>query len=149
MNAYDVRYEIRLANKSDIDSIMKFIDKYWKKNHIMSRNRELFEYEFLEDDGTVNFLLAIDRKNGLIQALNGILKASHDTEHLDIFGSFWKALDGNMAFLGIELIKRKNELYGARTAIGVGYNPDTSVPLMKMLHRYTSKMKHYYIIGYE
>lgn len=31
MNAYDVRYEIRLANKSDIDSIMKFIDKYWKK----------------------------------------------------------------------------------------------------------------------
>lgn len=40
----------------------------------MSRNRELFEYEFLEDDGTVNFLLAIDRKNGLIQALNGILK---------------------------------------------------------------------------
>ena len=44
MNAYDVRYEIRLANKSDIDSIMKFIDKYWKKNHIMSRNRELFEY---------------------------------------------------------------------------------------------------------
>lgn len=98
MNAYDVRYEIRLANKSDIDSIMKFIDKYWKKNHIMSRNRELFEYEFLEDDGTVNFLLAIDRKNGLIQALNGILKASHDTEHLDIFGSFWKALDGNMAF---------------------------------------------------
>ena len=69
MNAYDVRYEIRLANKSDIDSIMKFIDKYWKKNHIMSRNRELFEYEFLEDDGTVNFLLAIDRKNGLIQAL--------------------------------------------------------------------------------
>ena len=147
MNAYDVRYEIRLANKSDIDSIMKFIDKYWKKNHIMSRNRELFEYEFLEDDGTVNFLLAIDRKNGLIQALNGILKASHDTEHLDIFGSFWKALDGNMAFLGIELIKRKNELYGARTAIGVGDNPDTSVPLMKMLHRYTSKMKHYYMLS--
>ena len=27
MNAYDVRYEIRLANKSDIDSIMKFIEK--------------------------------------------------------------------------------------------------------------------------
>ena len=29
MNAYDVRYEIRLANKSDIDSIMKFICKLY------------------------------------------------------------------------------------------------------------------------
>lgn len=144
MNEYDERYEIRIAQKKDIPGIMDFIQHHWREDHIMAKNRSFFEYEFLEEDGTVNFILAIDKTKGTIEALNGVLKASHDSNHLDIFGSFWKSLSGNMAFLGLELIKRKNELFGARTAIGVGDNPMTSVPLMKILHRYTAKMQHYY-----
>lgn len=147
MNEYDEKYEIRLANERDIDSIMEFIGEHWKKNHIMSINRSFFEYEFLEDDGTVNFILAIDKEKGTIEALNGVLKASHDDEHTDVFGSFWKSLEGNMAFLGLELIKRKSELYNVRAAIGVGDNPKTSIPLMKLLHRYTARMKHYYMLS--
>ena len=144
MNAYDQRYEIRKAKEEDIPKIMSFISQNWREDHIMATNRLFFEYEFLESDGSVNFILAIDREKETIEAINGILKASHDSECLDIFGSFWKTLSGNMGFLGLELIKRKNTLFGARAAIGVGDNPKTSVPLMKILHRYTSKMKHYY-----
>lgn len=147
MNEYDGRYEIRIAGRQDIGQIMSFLNRHWRKNHIMAVDRKLFEYEFLEDDGAVNFILSIDRERGTIEALNGVLKASHDEEHLDIFGSFWKALDGNMAFLGSELIKRKKDLFGARSTIGVGDNPKTAIPLLKMMKFYTSKMKHYYILS--
>ena len=48
MNKFDERYEIRLGTKRDIDNIMEFIDLYWKKGHILSIDRKLFEYEFLD-----------------------------------------------------------------------------------------------------
>ena len=36
---------IRFAKDSDVPAIMTFIDKYWRKNHIMSRDKELFEFQ--------------------------------------------------------------------------------------------------------
>lgn len=147
-NAYDEKYEIRLARRSDISDIMEFIETRWRSGHIMARNREFFEYEFLEEDGNVNFILAIDRNKGTIEGLNGFLKASHDQEHLDIWGSIWKVLPGNMLFLGAEIIRRHSPLTGCRNDIGVGDNPKTAIPVLdKLLKRYTGKMKHYYMLA--
>ena len=36
---------IRFAKADDIPDIMCFIEKYWRKNHIMSRDRRLFEFQ--------------------------------------------------------------------------------------------------------
>lgn len=92
LNSYDEQYEFRVANINDIEKIMEFIDSHWKKGHIMAINREFFEYEFLEDDGTVNFILAIDKNKRTIECLNGFLKASHDKEYMDVWGSIWKVV---------------------------------------------------------
>ena len=54
------------------ENIRKRNDGRWE------RDRGFFEYEFLEEDGTVNVLLAIDRKKQTIEAMQGILKASRD-----------------------------------------------------------------------
>lgn len=145
---YDDKYEIRIARESDIADIMLFIENNWKSGHIMARNRALFEYEFLEKDGTVNFVLAIDREKGTIEGLYGFLKASHDMGHLDIWGSIWKVLDGNMLMLGTEIIRRRDALTGCRCGLGVGDNPKTAIPILRtMLKRYTAKMKHYYMLS--
>ncbi len=147
-NSYDEQYEFRIATVNDIDAIMDFIDRHWKKNHIMAVHRDFFEYEFLEEDGTVNFLMAIDKKKNTIECLNGFLKASHDKEHMDVWGSIWKVLDGNMGMLGAELIKRRKDLIGCRCDLCVGDNPKTAIPVLKtLLKRYTAKMQHYYILA--
>ena len=86
LNSYDEQYEFRVANINDIEKIMEFIDSHWKKGHIMAINREFFEYEFLEDDGTVNFILAIDKNKRTIECLNGFLKKSS--------ASYWLILTG-------------------------------------------------------
>lgn len=148
MNSYDDQYEFRVANKDDIDDIMGFIEKHWKADHIMAHNRSFFEYEFLEPDGTVNFILAIDKKKGTIECLNGFLKASHDIDHLDVWGSIWKVIDGNKGMLGAELIRRRKDLTKCRCDLDVGDNPNTAIPVLKvLLKRYTAKMKHYYILS--
>ena len=148
LNSYDEQYEFRVANINDIEKIMEFIDSHWKKGHIMAINREFFEYEFLEDDGTVNFILAIDKNKRTIECLNGFLKASHDKEYMDVWGSIWKVLDGNRGMLGAELIKRRQEMTGCRCDLDVGDNPKTAIPVLKvLLKRYTCKMHHYYMLA--
>jgi len=147
-NTYDEKYEIRLAKSDDIPAIMEFIGKNWNLSHIMAVNRDFFEYEFLEEDGGVNFILAVDRAKGTIEGLEGFLKASHDKEHLDVWGSIWKVLPGNMAFLGVELVKRWISAINCRNDIGVGDNPNTAIPILRrMLKRYIGKMKHYYMLA--
>ena len=71
-NIFDQRYEIRLAEESDIEDLMLFIAENWNGKHIMANNREYFEYEFLESDGTLNFIIAKDKNKNTIWIFKGI-----------------------------------------------------------------------------
>lgn len=145
MNKFDKKYEIRLGKISDIPSIMGFIEKYWKSGHIMAKNRDFFEYEFLETDGTVNIVLAINRETKTIEGMIGFLYASSEHEIRDLWGSIWKVRPGNTGMLGIELFLRMEQLTQCRYNIGIGANPKTTIPIVKkLLHRNIGKMKHYY-----
>ena len=151
MNKYDERYDIRLAKKNDISLIMQFLDEHWKNGHILSKNRELFEYEFLEGDN-VNFVIAIDRNTNTLEAISGFLRCSmiDDINEKDLWGSIWKVNDAtnNMSFLGVELIRRLRELVPHRFHLGIGINPNTTLPIRKLVFREkTQKMKHYYMVN--
>lgn len=153
MNNYDERYEIRLAKRRDIDDIMKFIHDYWRKDHIMARDRKLFEYEFVDGE-KVNFVIAIDRQTQNIEGIFGFLYCSHaaDQTKRDIWGSMWKVIDNhnNIPFLGIELARRVFTLTGCRTHIGNGANPNTTIPLRRIFFGdKVAKMKQYYYLNTE
>lgn len=151
MNKYDVRYDIRLAKISDTDDIMHFIGEYWRNGHIMSRDKKLFKYEYADGD-YLNFVLAIDKNNKLIEGIFGFIKCSNtkDAKKKDIWGSMWKVNDlhDNIPFLGVELAKRVFTLTGCRTQIGNGANPNTTVPLRRLFFGdRVVKMKQYYLLN--
>lgn len=151
MNKFDERYDIRLANIRDTDNIMHFIDEYWSKGHIMSRDKGLFKYEYADGDN-LNFVLAIDKTTQLIEGIFGFLKCSNteDPKKKDIWGSMWKVNDlhDNLSFLGVELAKRVFTLTGCRTQIGNGANPNTTVPLRRLFFGdKVVKMKQYYLLN--
>lgn len=149
MNKFDDRYEIRLANYTDIDAIMNFIGTVWKKDHILSRDREYFEYEFADEDH-VNFIIAVSRETEEIEAILGFLKSSRDVRRKDIWGSFWKVNDAhdNDKMLGIELERRVKDLTDCRYHNGIGINPHTAVPLVRLfLGNTVKKMNHYYMLN--
>lgn len=147
MNRFDEKYEIRFARYDEIEEVMKYIDEQWKKGHILATNREFFEYEHVID-GHVTYLIAKNKETSCIEGLIGYLPASNDVNKLDIWGVVWKVNDDAMPMLGIELKKRLKEYTCARTELGVGANPKTSVPLLKMLLRYkVGKMNHFYMLA--
>lgn len=153
MNKYDDRYNIAIACRDDIDDIMNFIGNCWRKDHIMSLDRELFEYEFVDGD-TVNFILARDNETNNIEAIFGFIYCSNPRGNLpkDLWGSFWKVYEEerNMPFLGIELAKRVYDLTGCRMHIGNGADPTTTIPLRKLFFKEkTGKMKQYYLLNNE
>lgn len=147
---FDKRYDIRLANLDDVPLIMKFIDNFWRKGHIMSRSRELFDYEYVHES-EVDFVIAIDKFSGELEAIFGFIRCQKERNR-DIWGSMWKVRDDhdNMNLLGIELAKRVYILTGCRMHIGNGANPNTTIPLRKIFFREkTAKMKQFYRLNKE
>lgn len=148
-NKFDKYYTFRIAMVNDIEDIMEFIDKYWKKNHIMARNRKLFEYQHLYGQ-KVTFVLAHRKENNELEAILGYIPASADESKKDVWTAIWKVRDDhyNVPMLGLELIKRLEKLEQCRNIIIVGANPETAVPVMKIVMKYyTSRMSHFYRLG--
>lgn len=145
---YDKKYEIRLAKTEDIDAIMKFIDAYWKQDHILARNRGLFEYEHVDGE-VVSFLIAVERYSNEIAGVLGYIPASKDSSRLDVWTGIWKVKDGVMPLLGMELYKRLQPMVGARSLLGVGDNPKTTGRLLRTLTNdfNTWRMNHYYFLA--
>lgn len=147
MNKFDEKYEIRFAVYEEIEEIMSFIDRHWKRGHILGCNRDFFEYEHVIN-GHVTYLIAKSKETKKIDGIIGYLPASNDTEKLDIWGVVWKTTQNAMPMLGIELIKRLEQYTKARTVLGVGANPKTAVPLLRrLLHYKIGKMKHFYMLS--
>jgi len=80
---------LRFANYTDIDDIARFVNIYWKQGHVLSRDRELFEYMYLEKDGRLNFVIAFDPQSNEVIAILGYIPS--DALHSRISLSMWKS----------------------------------------------------------
>ena len=93
--------KISFASLNDLDDLMEFMDKYWKKDHILSYDKELFLYEFL-DGNKLNITIAKD-EYGKIVGLFGFIKYN-SLDNPDIGGSLWKVIDDcKEPLLGLKL----------------------------------------------
>ena len=148
---FDELYEIRLATPNDIDNIMAFLKEYWDKNHILAVNRDFFEYEFRVGD-RVNYILAVNRQTGKIDACEGIYiysKGGDDTEPFDMSGGMFRTSpNALLPFLGLEILYRKRFMMGVtmRSYIGIGSNFNTSYPLTKKYFKddMVGRLEHFY-----
>ena len=135
--------EIRFAKLLDTDNIMKFIHSHWKENHILSRNKDLFLYEY-QDNDTINFVIAIDNKNNIYGIL-GFIKSSNSNS--DIWAAMWKAIKHDAhPMLGIELLEylRNANNYNRLTCVGINTN---TIAIYHYLGIYTNHLNQYVIIN--
>lgn len=133
------KYTIRYAVKEDIPQIKRFIDENWKKNHILVREEEFFEWQYMSDK--LDFVLGIDAE-GNIQGMLGFISYS-DGEDRDIATSMWKANPGT-GFLGIKLLMYVLEKEPHRTLFSPGINMRSSGAIYKRMKIATGKMNQWY-----
>jgi len=81
--------EVRFANSFDVLRISNFIHTHWRQGHVLSRDRELFEYMYLERDGRLNFVVAFEPQSDEPVAILGYIPS--DVLHSRISLSMWKA----------------------------------------------------------
>ncbi len=137
----DMGYCIRFARKADTDNIMKFINEYWRKNHILSRDKELFEWQYGGNDDKLNIVLGFD-ENESIQGMLGFV-AYDDSDSKDIALALWKA-NPSTGFLGVKLIKYLIENEPHREIVCPGINVETTAKIYEHLGMHVGTMTQWY-----
>lgn len=132
-------YTIRFASIKDQKKIMQFIDFYWIKNHILARNKELFEWQY-KDGEQLNFVLAESETE--ILAILGFIKYGKSLEE-DIMLALWKSNDKKNPFLGMELLEYLLKRNSQKVSCN-GINVKTTKELYEFMGFQVQKMKHYY-----
>ncbi len=130
---------IRYATPKDVPKIMTYIGENFKKNHILSRDKQLFKWQYTTNK--LDYVIAIDEKN-IIHGMLGFISYSNG-KNRDIATSMWKADEG-FSFLGLRLLQfvLENETY--RCCFSPGINIKTT---KKLYHRFGFKvdvMKQWY-----
>lgn len=148
MNRYDEYYDFRIATIEDVDDIMIFIDKYWKKNHILAVNKEFFLFQYGTESDIINVYLMLN-KCGKIVGINGFIQYSYDENIKSISSAITKVIDDlDIPMCGVELIKRFKEYTRADQYFSSGTNPNTMLPIGKRIFKYhTGRLKQYYILN--
>lgn len=130
---------IRFANYEDIPKIMQFIDKHWKKDHIMSRNRELFEFQHIWGN-EVSFVLS-ENNQGELDGILGYIP--YDLKDRDVMLAIWKTIKTDNTMLGIDILRFLREDSTVKTLSAPGINPKTR-SIYQFLGIPTGKMRHWY-----
>ena len=131
---------IYTAMLSDADEIMEFIEREWKQNHILSKNKDFFLYEYASK-GALNFVISKseDKINGIL----GFLKSSLD-ENSTVWTTMWKVSKSNGSpTLGLRMLSYLQS-QGYKSVMSSGINAATE-EIYKYLGFHVGELGHYYI----
>ena len=128
------------ATLSDADEIMEFIEREWKQNHILAKNKDFFLYEYANGNA-LNFVISKsgDKINGIL----GYLKSSFD-ENSTVWTTMWMVSKSNGSpTLGLRLLSYLQS-QGYKLVMSNGINAATE-EIYKYLGFHVGELGHYYI----
>lgn len=135
---------IAFAKKIDEKNIREFISRYWKKNHILARDKKFFLYEMCRNKAP-SYVIA--KKKDKIIGILGFICSNEDIEKSDLLLSLLKVNKTGNKLIGLRLldflINSKNK--GIHC---IGLN-DKVLTLYKYLGFKIGKMDHFYWLNPE
>lgn len=120
---------------------MLFIDKYWRKGHILARDRKLFEWQYAGDDDKLHIVIGLD-EDGEIQGMLGFVPYDVSCDK-DIALALWKA-NPSTGFLGVRLLKYLMENEPHREIVCPGINLHTTSKIYEYVGMKVSTMSQWY-----
>jgi len=143
---------ISLASKKDKPLIQKFIDTYWKKGHILSRDNKFFDYQHISSNGTVNFVVAKNSQTDKLIGILGFIPTNQfDTRNtkFKIWLALWKAIkiDSNK-LVGSSMIRFIIDIYPNHIIESLGVN-DNVLIIYKKLGFKVGQAQQFYLLNPE
>ncbi len=107
LELYSKEYDFHFCRIDEIEDVVDFIDKYWKKNHILVLSRALLDWQHLDRQrNRYNFSLARNRKSNEIHALLGFIPIGQFDPALQqyaFYGAIWKVRE-DVAPVGLGIL---------------------------------------------
>lgn len=137
---------IRLCTKGDIEDLKEFLDNKWKKNHILTRDNSLLDFQH-KNKNIYNFVISRD-SNNKINGVLGFIPTFQFDRTLENNSCIWLAIwkvdeEISSAGLGVVLIKWLEQKLNPKFIGTVGQNIEVN-KLYEILGFYVGQMTHYY-----
>ncbi len=132
---------IRRAVYEDIPDIMRFMDEHWKPGNILAKNREFFEWQFVDGD-KLNMFLGIDEEDGGIYGMIGVI-VYNKSSNPDVSGCTWQVIKNSNPILGLELLEYMYEQLNVRYSYAAGLSKK-AVRINEVLGNVIVELDHYY-----
>ncbi len=138
--------QITRCKIKEIPELQEFIHNHWKENHILSRNRELFNWQYVKGN-KVNFIIAKDRNKikGMLGFIpqNLFYKKDVSERALVIWTSMWRSIELN---LGMSLLHYFTEKLNPKVIAG-GNLSDTAKDIYSCLGYTIGNLNVFYMIN--
>lgn len=86
-------YKFRICERKDRQMLVDFIDKYWKKDHILVRSKEILDFQYYNrEEDNYTFLLAENQETGEIDGIRGWIRVAQYDSALAPFDDVWSAV---------------------------------------------------------
>lgn len=132
---------IRRAVYEDITNIMKFMDENWKPGNILAKNRDFFEWQFVDGD-KLNMFLGEEDGSGKIYGIMGAI-VYNGTSNPDVSGCTWQVIKSSNPMLGLDLSDFMYRELNVRYCFAAGLSKK-AVRLNELLGCTITEMDHYY-----
>jgi predicted nucleic acid-binding Zn finger protein len=140
-----------LCKRRQINDLFLFLKKYWGKNHILLKDKKLFDWQYKNNlNKNYNFIVAVSKKNEILGIL-GFIPLSHFSKKLKFIKRAWLSIwiiKNKISFpgLGIGMINYLEKKIGFKTILNIGLN-NRVVPLFKSLKYRTGILDQYLLIN--
>ena len=129
-----------------VEDLERFIDTHWRKDHILTQHRELLNWQYRNNRGDYNFVLATDEDEEL-QGIFGFIPTSQFSKSLpendDVWLAIWKVRDDcKIPGLGLGMMNYAEKTLGVKFFCAFGMS-DIVKPIYQALDFTLGALNHY------
>lgn len=140
-------YSISLLEEREVNLAQDFIHKEWKRNHILSKSRDLFDWQYLNTNGKYNFVIA--KQNDKIKGVLGFIPSNRYDKTFKnnyiIWLSLWKVSENNtIPGIGLKMIFYIKKIFKKHPIAVNGIN-DEVANIYKALGFKVCSLNHFYV----
>ncbi len=120
------RFTFEICQQDQVSELVKYIDEYWAKNHVLVTSRELLDWQHKNvNTGNYNFVMARHNKSGEICGVLGFIPTSHFSDALEsekeVWLAIWKVNEGPKYIgLGLGLLNFLKREFAIKNICSIG-----------------------------
>ena len=143
-----VDYDIHFCKEDEVDELVIFINKYWRKDHIFVLSRKLLDWQHHDViNNRYNFVIAKNKKSGEIHSILGFVPTyqfDSGIKYVEVWPCIWKSRDDiHVKGLGVSLYYYMKSNIEIETISILGIS-EVALSIYKHWNFATGKIEHYY-----